>query len=97
MIRYLPRAQATSGCAARLTSLGVQHAQQLEDQRTRRQKTDRLDARALASRLEKYLGGNCHAMSLVAVPSVEEEQKLLAGAISGAIDARSAKKIASGA
>jgi hypothetical protein len=26
-------------------------------------------------RLEKYLGGNCDAMSLVAVPSVEEEHK----------------------
>jgi transposase len=29
----------------------------------------------LLNRLEKYLGGNCHAVSLVAVPSVEEEQK----------------------
>jgi len=48
---------------------------QLEDQRTRHQKTDRLDARALLNRLEKYLGGNGHAMSLVAVPSVQEEQK----------------------
>jgi transposase len=47
----------------------------LEDQRTRHQKTDRLDARALLNRLEKYLGGNGHAMSLVAVPCVQEEQK----------------------
>jgi hypothetical protein len=36
-----------------------------------RQKTDRLDARGLLDRLEKYLGGN--AMNLVAVPSVQEE------------------------
>jgi len=50
-------------------------ARPLEDQRTRHQKTDRLDARALLNRLEKYLGGNGHAMSLVAVPSVQEEQK----------------------
>jgi hypothetical protein len=42
---------------------------------TRRQKTDRLDARGLLERLEKYLGGNRHAMSLVAVPSVQEEQR----------------------
>jgi transposase len=41
---------------------------QLDDQRTRRQKTDRLDARGLLDRLEKYLGGNRHAMSLEAIP-----------------------------
>ena len=48
---------------------------QLENQCIRHQKTDRLDARALLDRLEKYLGGNRYAMSLVAVPSVEEEQQ----------------------
>jgi hypothetical protein len=29
----------------------------------------------LLDRLEKYLGGNCHAVSLVAVPSIEGEQQ----------------------
>ena len=48
---------------------------QLENQCSRRQKTDRRDAQALLDRLEKYLGGNCHAVSLVAVPSIEGEQQ----------------------
>jgi len=47
----------------------------LENQRTRHQKTDRLDARALLDRLESYLNGNRHAMSIVAVPSLQEEQQ----------------------
>ena len=47
----------------------------LENQRTKRQKTDRLDARALLDRLEKYLRGNRNAMSIVAVPSPQEEQQ----------------------
>jgi transposase len=47
----------------------------LENQRTKHQKTDRLDARALLDRLETYLNGNRHAMSIVAVPSLEEEQQ----------------------
>jgi transposase len=47
----------------------------LENQRTRHQKTDRLDARALLDRLESYLNGNRHAMSVVTVPSLEEEQQ----------------------
>jgi transposase len=37
------------------------------------QKTDRLDARALLMRLERYLGGNADAMSVVAVPALEQE------------------------
>src|SRR6202047_1965146 len=47
----------------------------LENQRTRHQKTDRLDARSLLDRLENYLNGNLHAMSIVTVPSLEEEQQ----------------------
>lgn len=39
----------------------------------RRQKTDRLDARALVERLDRYLGGNRRALSVVRVPSVEQE------------------------
>ena len=47
----------------------------LEHQRTRGQKTDRLDAQALLNHLESYLRGNHQAMSLVAVPSPEMEQQ----------------------
>jgi transposase len=47
----------------------------LEHQCVKGQKTDRLDARALLDRLEKYLAGNHHAMSLVPVPSLELEQQ----------------------
>jgi transposase len=45
------------------------------ERRGKGQKTDRLDARALLERLERYLGGNRDAMSVVAVPSPEQEQQ----------------------
>ena len=47
----------------------------LENQRSKHQKTDRLDARALLNNLESYLRGNRDAMSIVAVPSHEQEQR----------------------
>jgi transposase len=47
----------------------------LENHRRRRQKTDRLDARSLLENLDSYLRGNRHAMSIVAVPSLEQEQQ----------------------
>src|SRR6266436_3146896 len=47
----------------------------LENQRSKHQKTDRLDARALLNNLESYLRGNRDAMSIVAVPSPEQEQR----------------------
>jgi transposase len=47
----------------------------LENQRSKHQKTDRLDARALLVNLESYLRGNRNAMSIVAVPSPEQEQQ----------------------
>jgi transposase len=47
----------------------------LPNQRTRHQKTDRLDARALLDQLDSYLRGNRQAMSLVAVPSPALEQQ----------------------
>src|ERR1700758_3039308 len=47
----------------------------LENQRSKHQKTDRLDARALLNNLESYLRGNRDAMSIVAVPSLEQEQQ----------------------
>lgn len=40
-----------------------------------RQKTDKLDARELVQRLDRYLGGNLMALSVVRVPTPEEEQK----------------------
>lgn len=40
----------------------------------RRQKTDRLDARALLDRLDRYVQGNRHAFNPVRVPSPEQEQ-----------------------
>ena len=40
----------------------------------KRQKTDRLDARALLERLDRWLRGNRHALTVVRVPSPQEEQ-----------------------
>jgi transposase len=50
-------------------------ARPLENQRTKHQKTDRLDARALLNNLESYLRGNRDAMSIVTVPSPLQEQQ----------------------
>src|SRR6201987_1922189 len=47
----------------------------LQNQRSKRQKTDRLDARALLDNLESYLRSNRNAMSIVAAPSAELEQQ----------------------
>jgi transposase len=47
----------------------------LENHCSKRQKTDRLDARALLNNLESYLRGNRNAMSIVAVPTPELEQQ----------------------
>jgi transposase len=47
----------------------------LENQRSKQQKTDRLDARALLDNLERYLRGNRDAMSVIAVPSAVQEQQ----------------------
>ena len=48
---------------------------QLMDDRGRGQKTDRLDARALVSRLERYVHGNQHALAVIRVPSEEQERQ----------------------
>jgi transposase len=60
----------------RLVELGVENIvvapRQLDG--ARRQKTDRLDARALLDQLDRYLGGNARALSVVRVPTVEQEQ-----------------------
>ena len=47
----------------------------LENQRSKHQKTDRLDARALLDNLDSHLHGNRDSMSIVAVPSREQEQR----------------------
>ncbi len=41
----------------------------------RKQKTDKLDAAALCDKLDRYLRGNTKAMTVVRVPSVEEQQR----------------------
>ena len=43
--------------------------------RTKGQKSDRLDAPALVAQLDSYLRGNRHALSIVAVPSLQLEQQ----------------------
>jgi transposase len=47
----------------------------LANQWSKRQKTDRLDARSLLENLDSYLRGNRNAMSIIAVPSPEQEQQ----------------------
>ena len=58
--------------AAQITNYVV--APQRLDDRGKRQKTDRLDARALAERLDRYVRGNRHALAIVRVPTPEQEQ-----------------------
>jgi len=55
----------------------------LQNQRSKHQKTDRLDARALLENLESYLRGNRDAMSIVAVPSPSQELKRWAEELGG--------------
>jgi len=50
-------------------------APQRWDERGKRVKTDKRDARELADRLDRYLRGNANAFSVVRVPSEEEEQR----------------------
>lgn len=69
----------------RLTSLGVRtyvvHPVSLSDGRG--QKTDGLDAEALVDQLDRYIRGNKKAMTVVAVPSVEDEQARAQGRLRG--------------
>lgn len=58
--------------AAGVTNVVV--APQRLDTDGRAQKTDRLDARALVERLDRYERGNRHALSIVRVPTPEQEQ-----------------------
>jgi transposase len=64
------------GLHRRLVAMGVENfvvAPQRWDERGRRVKTDRRDARELVNRLERYVNGNRDAFSVVRVPSPEEE------------------------
>lgn len=76
------------GLHRQLTALGVDNlvvAPQLWDERGRRVKTDRRDARALCQRLERYLAGNTEAFSVVRVPTPEQEQRRALGRQRGAV------------
>jgi len=61
-----------------LEAMGVSNlvvAPQRWDERGRRVKTDKRDARELVDRLERYLRGNTNAFSVVRVPTAEQEQR----------------------
>ncbi len=64
--------------ARQLLALGVEclvmAAQQL-DERHKRVQTDELDAQEIASRLDRYLAGNTKALSVVKIPTVEQERQ----------------------
>jgi len=65
------------GLHRELTQLGVTNwvvAPQCWDERGRRVKTDRRDAKELCQRLDRYVGGNLEAFSPVRVPTPEQEQ-----------------------
>jgi transposase len=61
-----------------LTALGVINyvvAPQRWDERGKRVKTDRRDAREMCDRLDRYVRGNTHAFATVRVPTPEQEQR----------------------
>ena len=65
------------GLHRQLTAAGVSNyvvTPQRMDERGKGQKTDRLDARALVMRLDRYVGGNVHALAVVRVPTPEQEK-----------------------
>ena len=65
------------GLHRRLKQMGVTNwvvAPQRWDERHRRVKTDKRDARELCQRLDRYVGGNTEAFAIVYVPSVEQER-----------------------
>lgn len=45
------------------------------DDQSKRVKTDRTDARAILSALDRFLAGNTHALTVVRVPGVEQERR----------------------
>jgi transposase len=66
------------GLQRKLAALGIQCyvvCPQKLDERNKRVKTDNLDAKALCSKLDRFVQGNGEALALVRVPTEEEEQK----------------------
>jgi transposase len=66
------------GLHRQLVALGATNyvvAPQCWDERRRRVKTDRRDARELCQRLDRYVRGNTDAFTVVRVPTVEEESR----------------------
>jgi transposase len=66
------------GLHRQLAALGATNyvvAPQCWDERHRRVKTDKRDARELCNRLERYSRGNTDAFSVVRVPTVEQERQ----------------------
>ena len=66
------------GLHRQLTALGVTNyvvAPQRWDERGRRVKTDKRDARELVDRLDRYVRGNTKAFAVVRVPSPQQEQR----------------------
>jgi len=76
------------GLHRQLTGLGATNvvvAPQIWDERGRRVKTDKRDARALCQRLERYVAGNTEVFSVVRVPTPEQEQRRALGRHRGAV------------
>ena len=66
------------GLHRQLTAMGVTNyvvAPQRWDERGKRVKTDKRDARELVDRLDRYVRGNTQAFAVVKVPSEEQEQR----------------------
>jgi transposase len=66
------------GLHRQLEALGVKNlvvCPQDWDERGKKVKTDKRDALALLQRLDRYVRGNLHALAVVRVPSVAQEQK----------------------
>ena len=66
------------GLHRQLTAMGVSNlvvVPQRWDERGRRVKTDKRDARELVDRLDRYLRGNTKAFAVVRVPTEEEERR----------------------
>jgi hypothetical protein len=80
MVELFPNAALRSGRRRELTKCGAANyvvaPRPLQNPRCKHQKTDRLDARALLENLESYLRGNRDAMSIVAVPSPEQDSSI---------------------
>ena len=76
------------GLHRQLAAWGVTNyvvAPQRWDERGRRVKTDRRDARELCQRLDRYSRGNTEAFTVVRVPTAEQEQRRALGRQRGAV------------